>query len=322
MSSPPFIKQALSRARLDWTPIFQPASTMRTVLASVLSVVAALAANAGLVRIAASSSPSIKDYSHFRFIDYGSLTVLGVVGAGVAWFVVSRISSSPRWFFLRLAVVVTVVFWVPDSWLIARHEPIRAVLVLMVMHLVMALLTYNILVHAAPVRARTFDIEVVPAEWLAVAQSTGSPRTRTETTKRPIDARFGRGTWLAMTVAVGIEFLVGLGEFFFVPYNRPDGFIATNGEAISLVHALVGGFLGIGATAIVLLTACEDRPTRAAAMGGFIGVMLGAAGGTLSYDHSLRILGMGLMFVGASVASICYLIPLIGDSMYTPKSTQ
>lgn len=321
MSPPLLVKQALTRARLDWTPSDEPASTARAVLASVLSVVAALAFNAGLVRIVTTWSPSLKTYSHFHFVDYGSLTVLGVVGACVAWFVVSRISSSPRWFFARLAVVATIVLLAPDAWIIVGHEPIRAVSTLIAMHVAMALLTYNILVRVAPVRGDELT-EVASSAARLAAPSTDESRARALGASPWIDAGRGRRTWLVMTIAVGVEAVVGLVELFDVPFARPDGFIVSKGEVFSLVHALVGGFLGIGATAIVLLVAREDRIARMGAVGGFVGVVVGAVGGSLCYYHSLRIVGMVLMFVGASVAFFGYLTPLIGDSTPAPESPQ
>ena len=64
----------------------------------------------------------------------------------------TRVSSSPRWLFLRLAILVTLVLYVPDLWLLARGQPADAVAVLMTMHLAVALVTYNVLVHVSPVR--------------------------------------------------------------------------------------------------------------------------------------------------------------------------
>jgi len=67
-------------------------------------------------------------------------------------FVVTRISSAPRWLFFRLAVLVTLVLWLPDLYLLDLGQPGRAVAVLMAMHLAIALVTYNSLVHIAMVR--------------------------------------------------------------------------------------------------------------------------------------------------------------------------
>ncbi len=52
-----------------------------------------------------------------------------------------------------LAVLVTLVLWLPDLYLLDLGQPGRAVAVLMVMHLAIALVTYNCLVHIARVRA-------------------------------------------------------------------------------------------------------------------------------------------------------------------------
>jgi hypothetical protein len=89
---------------------------------------------------------------HFEFHDYGKLTVIGVVIACVAWPVVCRLSADPRWLFFRLAIAVTVVLLLPDLYILHQGQPARAVGVLMLMHLAIALITYNVLVHVAPVR--------------------------------------------------------------------------------------------------------------------------------------------------------------------------
>jgi hypothetical protein len=40
----------------------------------------------------------------------------------------------------------------PDFYLLYKHQPVEAVVVLMSMHLAIALVTYNALVHLAPPR--------------------------------------------------------------------------------------------------------------------------------------------------------------------------
>jgi hypothetical protein len=127
-----------------------PPGPVRVALASVAAVVGSLVADAVLVAIGMAVFPSTKGYVHFRFPDYGKLTLIGVVIACVAWPVVTRISFDPRWLFLRLAVVVTLVLWLPDLWILSQGQPGRAVAVLMVMHLAIALVTYNALVRLAP----------------------------------------------------------------------------------------------------------------------------------------------------------------------------
>ena len=64
----------------------------------------------------------------------------------------TRISSAPRWLFFRLAILVTLVLWLPDLYILYKGESAKAVAVLMVMHLAIAVVTYNLLAHIAPVR--------------------------------------------------------------------------------------------------------------------------------------------------------------------------
>ena len=97
--------------------------------ASIISVAGSLAADAVLVAIGTAIFPSTKGYVHFRFSDYAKLTVIGVVIACLAWPVVTRISSAPRWLFLRMAVLVTLVLWLPDLYILANGEPLGAVAV-------------------------------------------------------------------------------------------------------------------------------------------------------------------------------------------------
>jgi hypothetical protein len=77
--------------------------------------------------------------------------VIGVVVACIAWPVVTRISWAPRWLYLRLAVLVTLALLVPDVWILMHGEPVKAVAVLMTMHLAIALVTYNCMVRIARV---------------------------------------------------------------------------------------------------------------------------------------------------------------------------
>ena len=148
---PPPLDRALRLARVDFAPAHRQPSAARVAAASVISVAGSLAADAVLVAIGTAIFPSTKGYVHFRFSDYAKLTVIGVVIACLAWPVVTRISSAPRWLFLRIAVLVTLVLWLPDLYILANGEPLRAVAVLMVMHLAIALVTYNCLVHIARV---------------------------------------------------------------------------------------------------------------------------------------------------------------------------
>jgi hypothetical protein len=51
-----------------------------------------------------------------------------------------------------MAILVTLVLWLPDVYILYRGQPGGAVAFLFLMHLAIALVTYNLLVHVAPVR--------------------------------------------------------------------------------------------------------------------------------------------------------------------------
>jgi hypothetical protein len=148
------LDRSLELLKVDFAPTHRQPSTARLVLATVVSLVGSLALDAALVAIGQAVFPSTKGYVHFQFSDYSKLTIIGVVIACVAWPVVTRISSAPRWLFFRLAIVVTLVLFLPDLYILKQGQPARAVAVLMCMHLAIALVTYNALVHLAPVRTR------------------------------------------------------------------------------------------------------------------------------------------------------------------------
>lgn len=151
-SMPPGLRRAFARFRIDLEPEHQQPSMVLVALATVASIAGSLAADAVLVAIGTAVFPATKGYSHFQFADYSKLTIIGVVIACAAWPIVTRISSAPRWLFFRLAILVTLVLLLPDLWLLAKGQPTRAVIVLMVMHLAIALVTYNLLVHVAAMR--------------------------------------------------------------------------------------------------------------------------------------------------------------------------
>jgi hypothetical protein len=286
------IERARVLGRLDMAPAERPPSTARVIVATLLSLAGSLAADAVLVQLGTTWFPSTRGYAHFRFSDYGLLTVIGVLVACAAWPATTRVTSAPRWLFLRLAVVVTLVLWLPDVWLVLmRHESVDAVAVLMAMHLAIALITYNLLVHVAPTRPPAGD----PVRSLPVRIGTS------------------RVMWVAMVAAVGVEFGAGLAALFFVPLSRPDGWLPSQGGIVYVVHAALGAVLGAGAVAILLRSRTEGRFPRLGSWIGGVGVALGAIGGLLSASHSWRLAGMALMFVGTAVAFFGYLIPVLAS---------
>src|SRR5271163_432586 len=117
------LNQLASLARIDFRPGHGQPTVSRLVLATIAAVAGSLAADALLVVIAQAAFPGTKGYAHFQFSDYAKLTVIGVIIACVAWPVVTRISFDPRWLFLRLAVVVTLILWLPDLWILSQGQP-------------------------------------------------------------------------------------------------------------------------------------------------------------------------------------------------------
>jgi hypothetical protein len=144
------LKLLTATAGIDFRPRHAQPKISRVVLATLAAVAGSLAADALLVVIGQASFPGTRGYVHFQFHDYARLTVIGVIIACAAWPVVTRISSDPRWLFLRLAILVTLVLWIPDVYILYRGQPGDAVAVLFVMHLAIALVTYNVLVRLAP----------------------------------------------------------------------------------------------------------------------------------------------------------------------------
>jgi hypothetical protein len=144
-------ERALDSAHVDFPRGTPQPSAFSVVLATLASVVGSLIADAVLVAVAVKEWPWLKGYPHFQFTDYGKLTVVGVLIASAAWPVVTRVSSTPRWIFFRLAVLVTLFLWLPDIYIAMQGQPHKAVAVLMAMHLAIAVVTYNLLVHLARV---------------------------------------------------------------------------------------------------------------------------------------------------------------------------
>jgi hypothetical protein len=287
----------------------RPPSAARMIAASLLSIVASLGADALLVKLGTSLFPSIRGYSHFRITDYGTLTVVGVIAACAAWPVTTRISSTPRGLFLRLAIVVTLTLWLPDLWLLVKHEQARAVAVLMAMHVAIAFITYTCLVNLATPRSDHLDDPAI----IAAAQSPPGELIQVDltaaSTKKGAIPRLSRPVWIAMTSGVCAEFTAGIAALFLVPFSRPNEWISTRSEAVYLVHAILGGVLVLGAMAILIPASREGRLAWSCAIVGFVGIALGAAGGFLSIYHRWRLLGLALMFLGAMLAFFAYLIP-------------
>lgn len=145
-----FVEPLLVRFRIDFTPADPRPAWGRVALATLVALVVSLAADAALVAAGKALLPSTKHFAHVAVASYAKLTVIGVVIACACWPVVTRVSSSPRWVFLRAAVAVTVVLFLPDAYLWLKHESHAGILVLVAMHIAIAVVTYNALVRIAP----------------------------------------------------------------------------------------------------------------------------------------------------------------------------
>ncbi|HLH45999.1 MAG TPA: DUF6069 family protein [Acidimicrobiales bacterium] len=146
------VPRAAELVRLDFDPPHRPPLAGRVLVATIVAIVGSLVADAVVAALTVATFPSTKGYPHFRFGDYGKLTVVGVIIACIGWPIVARVTSAPRWLFVRLAVLVTIVLLLPDFYLLYQGQPAKAVAGLMVMHVLIAVVTYNALVRIAPVR--------------------------------------------------------------------------------------------------------------------------------------------------------------------------
>lgn len=148
----PLIGRALQLARIDLSPSRRQPALEWVAVATLIAIAASLLADAALVAAGTTVFPSTVGYDHFRFDDYAKLTVIGVIIGCAGWPIVTRISSAPRWLFCRLAVLITLALFLPDAWLLVRHQPVPAVSVLMIMHVAVALITYHVVVRSAPAK--------------------------------------------------------------------------------------------------------------------------------------------------------------------------
>ena len=189
------LKQLAATAGIDLRPRHAQLKISRVVLATLAAIAGSLTADALLVVIGQAIFPGTRGYVHFQFHDYARLTVIGVIVACAAWPVVTRISSDPRWLFLRLAILVTLMLWMPDVYILYRGQPADAVAVLFVMHLAIALVTYNLLVRLSPTgaalrQARSSDLPSrVISPGLARPDTTAEPPLVPATSDRERTAR-------------------------------------------------------------------------------------------------------------------------------------
>lgn len=302
-SEQPLAKRLIDAARLGGAVDDRQPSPARLVLATALSLAGSLGADALLVAVGEAVFPSTRGFAHFRLGDYGLLTVIGVLAACAGWPVVARLSWAPRWLFFRLAIAVTLVLWLPDVWILLHGEPPRAVAVLIVMHLAIAVVTYNALVHLAPATSPRAGEHPVRAEEQGVPRPPPPPGPRAH--------RVGRAVWATMAALVGAELVLGIAVLLVVPFGRGDVWVPRTDRVAYLLHAVLGAALGVGSLALLVTARRRSRLQAFSALTGFAATAIAALGGVLSVYHSLRLLGLGLMLLGALVAGVAYLAPVI-----------
>jgi hypothetical protein len=144
------LQPLLRTFHIDFTPQSPPAP-MRLLIATVVSLVGSLFADWLLVKLGTHVFPSTRGFVHFQFSDYAKLTIIGVVIACAAWPLVTRVTSQPRRLFFQAAIAITIVLLAPDAYIWHNGASGKAVFVLVWMHVAIALITYNALVHLAPV---------------------------------------------------------------------------------------------------------------------------------------------------------------------------
>ena len=264
-------------------------------LAAALSVALSLALDMVAVHVAKTEFPSTRHFSHFRFADYGTLTVVGALAGAAGWAAVVRLSSAPRWLFLRLAVVVTFVLWLPDVWILVQGATGEGVATLAVMHLLVVLVTYNVSVRLAAPSGLP-----VP-EAGAAAERELAPLHLSEAAVRRI--------WSTMGLLVALELVLGVVVIVSVPFRRSAALIPAPGTWVYAAHGAVGIVLGIGALCVLVLSTAATRMGRIGAVLGVSGIGAGLVGGVLASFQTTRLLGMVVMLVGVIVAGVGYMCP-------------
>jgi hypothetical protein len=142
---PKWLQSLLLAFRLDLNAKQDRQPSIVSILfASIVALAGSLAADYLLVKLGT-------HFSHFRFSDYSKLTVIGVLIACAAWPVATRLTSTPRSFFFRAAIVITIVLFAPDAYIWHSGSSGEAVFVLIWMHIAIAIVTYNALVRLAAV---------------------------------------------------------------------------------------------------------------------------------------------------------------------------
>ena len=151
---PPSARRVASLIRADLPGIAGTPRPARFLIAAVVAVGLSLLACAAVAAATIALVPALRSYGHLEVQDWAKLTVVGIVLASLGWPIAGLIWARARRPFLVLTVVVTVVSFVPDLWILRQGQPASGVLVLAIMHVAVAVVTYPALVLIAPQRSR------------------------------------------------------------------------------------------------------------------------------------------------------------------------
>ncbi len=187
------------------------------------------------------------------------------------------------------------------SWFYSVEWPVFAIL---------AIAGWWYLIHEDPDAYRARKRRPVDPSRPDVPTSPGAQRAKTSSCQ-PVTTVERSIARLAALMAglVGLEFALGIAALVFVPPGRPSGLEPTQGLAIYLVHSAIGLPISLGALVFLVRVRRSTRLSRLSGWTGAVGVGIAAIGGTLTVYQPLRLLGMGLMLVGAVVAGFGYLFP-------------
>jgi hypothetical protein len=150
MTSPTLRGPAL--LHLDFPRGTAQPSPVRWIVATVVALGVSIAACAALAAAGVALVPATAGYEHYRFGDYAKLTTIGVVAAAIGWPIVTLVTTRARRLYLWLAIIVTIVSFAPDLWILRGGQPAPAVADLAVMHVAVGVITYLALVVIAPQR--------------------------------------------------------------------------------------------------------------------------------------------------------------------------
>ena len=178
------------------------------------------------------------------------------------------------------------------SWFYAVEWPVFGIL---------ALVGWWYLIHEDPeaYRAR----KEAPRDDLGLGGQGGSPRVAT------IDRTTAR---LAMGLGslTGAELVLGVVTWIAVPVAGSTG-APTRWAPLYLAHVILAMPLAIGAVVLLARVWRSTRFARLAGVIGAVGVLLANGGGVLTASPPLRMVGMGLMMLGALTAGFGYTIPAL-----------